>query len=144
MLVILFLAVGVACMLCNTKRKDSVLLIAGLLLFIAGVLLQVNTGDEQKMIEQKQLLESVIDSRYYIILCDKDNKVVYRYVDDNDKGWTGEIIAENYKIIQEEGTEPRIEKYKDKVIGVIRLNLNPKEEIRLYVPINGICTIYKN
>ena len=141
MLVILFLTLGIMAMVHNRKRKDSILLIIGLLLFVAGTLIEVNAPDEEKMVEQKELLESVVNPDYYILLSEQDNTtVICRYKDDN--GWTEEVLKESYQIIQDsECVNPRMEVWKDKVIGIIRISLSTRETKKLYIPINGICNV---
>lgn len=142
MLVILFLTLGIMAMVHNRKRKDSILLIIGLLLFIAGTLIEVNAPDEEKIMEQKELIESVVNPDYYILLSEQDNTVICRYKDDNNKGWTEEVLKESYQIIQDsECVNPRMEVWKDKVIGIIRISLSTRETKKLYIPINGICNV---
>lgn len=142
MLVILFLTLGIMAMLHNRKRKDSILLIIGLLLFIAGTLIEVNAPNEEKMVEQKELIESVVDPDYYILFSEKDSTAICRYKDDNNKGWTEEVLKESYQIIQDsECVNPRIEVWKDKVIGIMRISLSTRETKKLYIPISGICNV---
>lgn len=84
-------------------------------------------------------MEAVIDPNIYILQCEEENTAICRYKDDSDKGWTEEVLRENYQIIEEPVcTNPRMEIYKDKTIGLIKLSFSAKEEIKLYIPINGV------
>lgn len=138
MLVILFLTLGTLGMICNMKRKDSIFLIAGLVLFVLGLLIQVNTPDEKKLVDQKVLLESVIDPEVYVLFSEEENTAICRYEDTNDRGWTEQKLKD-CQVIQEVGcNNPRMECYKDKIIGLIKVSFCSKEEIRLYIPVNAI------
>lgn len=138
MLVVVFLMLGALGMICNMKRRDSIFLIAGLVLFVLGVLIQVNAPDEKKLVDQKALMGSVIDPEVYVLFSEEENTAICRYEDTNDRGWTEQKLKD-CQIIQEVGcSNPRLECYKDKIIGVIKVSFSRKEEIRLYIPVNAI------
>lgn len=142
MVVILFLALGIMAMVHNRKRKDSIFLIIGLLLFIAGTLIQVNAPNKKKMVEKKELLESVVVPDYYILYFEQENTAICRYKEECDRGWGEEVLKDNYQIIQDnECINPRMEVYRDKVIGLISISLSTREIKKLYVPMNGICNL---
>lgn len=144
MLVILFVIVGVVLVLYGIKRKDTTYLAIGLAMFTVGIILEVSAPAEKVMVEQNQLLGTIVAPEHYILYSQHKNTVLFRYMDNNSTyGWIEERLAENYKVITEEPcNNPRREVYKNKVIGVIKVSpATDVEEIRLYVPANRICIL---